>query len=270
MTQFIRYVFLSLVLLSISCSKKLIAENLEKVERKKTHELIDALDSISKTKPNSFYTKISTRYRDTTQNVSFKTSIRLVKDSAINALITYANFPIYNSLLSPDTLTIVNKRGKCFTKATIAYLKENFGVNFAYANVEELILGLPIAYDDDQKYFQIHDQHNYIISSHRKREIRKSDKKEKYHDDVIIKYFLSNDLKSLKKMELESVGDSTSIVVRFLKRIVVSEFSSPDEVFVSIKTPRNNIEIELDYEKIHVNEPQQIYVVIPEEYEECK
>ena len=72
--------------------------------------------------PKTFYTKVSTKYSDTSQNISFKTSIRLVKDSAVNALITYAGFPIYNSVVTPDSLILVNKRGKCYTKTKLNFI----------------------------------------------------------------------------------------------------------------------------------------------------
>lgn len=270
MIRFTKYfAFLSCLLL-FSCAKKLVGGNMEKVERRKTSELLHVLDSLTKQKPQTFYSKISTKYRDTTQDLSFKTSIRMVKDSAINALITYATLPIFNSILTPDSLTILNKRSKCFTKTKLNYIKENFGVAFDYKNVEELILGLPLAYDEDQKYFQIHDPHNYIVSSHRKREIRRYDKKEKLQDEIIIKYFLSNDLKGLKKMEVESNADSARIEVNFLKWEMVENYNIPSEVFIRIFTPKNRIEVEMNYDKIQVNVPQQLFLVIPEEYEECK
>lgn len=270
MTRFISNIaFFSILILS-SCSKKLIAENLEKVPRIKTNELLDALDSISSQLPKTFYSKISTKYKDNTQDVSFKTSIRMVKDSAMSALITFATFPIYNSLLTPDSLAVVNKRSKCFTKTQLSYIKDNFGISFDYKNVEELILGRPLAYDIDQKYFQIHDPYNYIVSSHRKREIKRSEKKEKFHDDIIIKYFLTNDLKNLKKMEVESISDTATIEVNFLKWEMEENYSIPSEVNIRILTPKNQIDISLNYEKIQINVPQTPFLVIPEEYEECK
>lgn len=270
MNQYIKIVSVLVLLFLTSCAKKVIGENYVKVERKKTAELLYVLDSLTKQKPQTFYSKISTKYKDTTQDISFKTSIRMVKDSAINALITYATLPIYNSVLTPDSLTILNKRGKCYTKTKLSYIKENFGIAFDYKNVEELLLGLPLAYDDDQKYFQIHDQYNYIISSHRKRDIKRSDKKEKLQDDIIIKYYLSNDLKSLKKMELESKADSARIEVNFLAWQFVDNYNIPDDVFIQIWTSNNFIEVSLDYDKVQINVPQQLFIVIPEEYGACE
>lgn len=268
-----RYISVFLIVFSglmVSCSKKIIGENVVKLERKKTSELLHALDSLTKLKPQTFYSKIGTKYRDTTQDVSFKTSIRMVKDSAMSALITFATLPIFNSILTPDSLTILNKRAKCFTKSKLSYIKENFGIAFNYENVEELLLGMPLAFEADQKYFQIHDPYNYIISSHRKREIRRSDKKEKMQDDIIFKYFLHNDLKGLKRMEVESKGDSATVEVNYISRILVEGVSIPEEVSIRIFTPRNSIEIWMNYDKVSINVPQQLFLVIPEGYGNCE
>lgn len=288
MNHCIRYYFIgAFALLLVACSRKVVDNAPVKLERKKTAELIGTLDSLYLQKPGFFYSKISSRFKDTNQSVSFKTSIRMVKDSAINALITFAAIPIFNSMVTPDTLTILNKRSKCYTKAKLSYLKDNFGYAFDYKNVEELILGLPLAYDTNQRYFQIHDPFNYIISSHRKREIRRNDKGKPERnrlldrnndrnsnndesDDIIIKYYLTNDAKGLKRMDIESPSDTTRVQVDYISREMVDNYSIPKEVFVQVFTPRNTIHVNLDYDKVEINQPQQLIMTIPENYEVCE
>lgn len=276
MSQNIKYfitgAFLTLFL--ISCSEKLVIINPEKLERRKTPELVHTLDSLFLLRPTFFYSKISTQFQDTNQNVSFKTSIRMVKDSATNALITYAAIPIFNTMLTRDSLTILNKRNKCYSKSKLSSLKDNFGYDFEYKNIEEIILGLPVAYDTNQKYFQIHDPFNYILSSHRKKEIKRNDRprpnRRNETNDIIIKYFLTADAKGLKKMEIESPDDSTQIFVEYISRELVDNYNIPKEVTVNVKTPRNNILVNLTYEKIEINQPQPLFLVIPENYEICE
>jgi hypothetical protein len=263
-----------LTLFLVSCSEKLVVIHPEKLERKKTQELVHTLDSLFLLRPTFFYSKISTQFQDTNQSVSFKTSIRMVKDSATSALITYAAIPIFNTMLTKDSLTILNKRSKCYSKSKLSSLKDNFGYDFEYKNIEEIILGLPIAYDTNQKYFQIHDPYSYIISSHRKKEIKRNDRarpnRRNESSDIIIKYFLTAGAKGLKKMEIDSPDDSTQIFVEYLSREMVDNFNIPKEVTVNVKTPRNNILVNLTYEKIEINQPQPLFLVIPESYEICE
>ena len=255
-------------ILSSSCAKKIVGETQQfKVGRKRTSELILVLDSLSKITPNTFYSKISTSYKDTNQEVSFKTSVRMIKDSAITAMITYAGIPLVNSIITKDSLQFTNKKDRCYVKTTMKILRQELGVDFDFKNLQELLLGQPLGYNSQQKYYQIHDPYSYIISSHRKREIKKMERKN--FDDFILKYFFTNDTLGIKKIEIENNKDSTFIVVNYKKKKKIENFRVPDEVEISISTKKNNILILLNYEKIEVNQEQEIYFTIPENYEHC-
>jgi hypothetical protein len=255
----------------LSCAKKMTDAERQKLPRKKTQELVLLMDSLSQKKPHFFYTKIATDFADTNRNLNFKTSVRMVCDSAINTLITYANIPVVNAMITNDSVTIVNKRDKCYIKQSLGFIKENFGVDFNYRNLEELILGMPLDYDTTQKYFQIHDPYNYTLSSHKKREIKRLDRIEREtKEDIIIKYFLADSLHSLKGMFIESPSDSTTIRVDYQSRENQKGYDIPKDVFILITSPRNQIRIAMTYNKIEIDEPQPLPFVIPEGYETCE
>lgn len=266
-------VTLLLIILS-SCAQKIVLLNPDKLERKKTQELVDAMDEMILHRPDYFYSRISTKFKDTTQNVSFKTSLKIKKDSAVSAFISFAAIPIIQSIVTKDTLTVVDKRNKCFRKADLSLIKSTFGFAFEYANVEELLLGLPLAYDTNQRYFQINDPFNYIISSHRKRQIKKNDKgklTDKIKDDeIIIKYYLSDDISRIKKLVIDSPSDSTKLEINYVTSEIVNSFNVPKNVEIQVITPRNKINLKLDYEKTEVNEPQSLLLVIPKTYGICE
>ncbi len=255
-----------------SCSPKLgtTLENsvpVEKLPKKKDKELIETLDSLSNIKPKTFYSKLSVDYKDTTRDISFKTSLKIVTDSAVNAIITYAKIPIVTTMITNDTITLVNKKDKCYIIQTLSYIKENFGIDFTYTNIEELFLGRPLDYNVEQKYFVINNPYQYNISSHKKREKKRFERKAK--EDIIINYFLTNDAKELKKTIIESPSDSTEITVDYTSRQLEQGINIPKNVLIRIKTPRNNIFLKMEYEKVEVNEPQELIIVIPENYEKC-
>lgn len=272
MIRTINFISLTVTLLFLtSCAKQLTEVQQEKLPRIKPQELVDVLDSLSHRKPDFFYTKISTSFSDTNRNINFKTSIRMVKDSAINTLITYAKIPIVNSIITQDTVKIVNKKDKCYIMQSLGYIKENFGVEFNYRNLEELILGMPLDYDTTQKYFLIHDPFTYTLSSHKKK-LRRIDRLDRNDDknDILIKYFLTNDGHGLKGMFIESPEDGTTIQVDYLTREMIDNYSIPKEVFIKITSPKNEMRIELSYDKAEINQPQPLFLVIPEGYERCE
>ncbi|MFT5581977.1 MAG: hypothetical protein ACI9G9_001242 [Psychromonas sp.] len=270
MMTYLKALTLFFVFILFSCSQKLHILDQAKVKRMKTSELLTNIDSLTNQKISYFYSKISTRFNDTTRSVSFKTSLRMSIDTAFNAIITYAKIPIINTLVTPDSLKVVNKRDKCLMQTDLEYIKEDFGVDFAFSNLEELMLGLPMDYDSTQKYFQIHEPYRYVISSHRKRRARRIDKKEKEYENVLIKYFISKSGNQLEGMEIVSPSDSACVIVKYISRQMVDNISIPEEINIEVFTPRNHLKINFFYDKVRINEVEPLYFIVPDGYEECE
>lgn len=249
-----------------SCGSK--KDGVVKLEKVKDHVLIDFLDSLSSQEFNSFYTKISTEYTDSSRTNSFKTSVRLFDDSLMNALITYARIPIVNALVSPDSLIVSNKRDKCYIKQSLGYIRNSLGLSFSFQNMEELFLGQPLGFDIDSNYIQLDETEHYRISTHKKREAKKAEKNAR--DEIITTYFISPDLKLLDRVQLDSFGDSTTVVIDYLSWQEVSGRKVPNDVNLTIFTPRQEIKIKLEYSKVRIDAEETIHFVIPEEYEECQ
>lgn len=260
--------FILIFLTACSSGRRFMDQSAEKLEKIKEDRLIEVLDSLSQKRPDHFYSKISSKYTDSEYKVSFKTSIRMRADSALHALITFARFPIYNCMVTPDTLTIVDKRNNCYLREDMSYLKNTFDVDFQHHNIEELLLGLPVGWDSEEEYYQIRDPYNYIVSSHNKRKLRRSDKD--ISGDVYIRYFLTDSADQIKRIIIDSPADTTSIDINYFVRERTENFDIPLEADVRIETPRDTIYIDMKYTKTAVNEPRVLYLAIPEKYERCE
>ena len=244
----------------------------EKLPKLKDKELIDRIDSLSGIEPKTFYSKLTVTYKDLSKpaeenEISLKTSIKIVSDSAVSAIITYAKIPVVTTLVTQDTLSVVNKRERCYTVASLDYLKELFGVDFSYDNIEEIIYGKPLDYQLSQKYFVDNDPFHYSVSTHKKRDRKKPDRKQK--DYLMIQYQLTNNAKALKQTRIWSLEDATEVNVVYLERQVVDGFDLPSKVEINIRTPKKVLLLTLAYERVEVNEPQELIIIIPESYEKC-
>ncbi|MBP6090084.1 MAG: DUF4292 domain-containing protein [Crocinitomicaceae bacterium] len=273
MIRFFKLLSIIAFLLALqSCGGSRLIFNQDRLERVKTALLIQKMDSLSQAKPHYFYAKIATSYSDTNRNLNFKTSLRIVRDSAINALITYAAIPIANSLVTKDSIVLMNKREKCYSKQSLEYFKNNFGVDFTFSNLEEILLGMPFDYDTTQKYFQIHGQDQYTLSTHRKRQAKRFDRfvRVRQKEDVLIKYYIDTNLRDLKGMYIESPSDSASVSINYISRQLVDGYNFPNEVEITVVLPKNRMVITLDYDKVDSIEVQQLELIIPESYEECE
>lgn len=262
-------VFLIAILFLTACGNNKEIEDQVKLPKVKDELLINRLDSLSKSRPQHFYTKLSSKYNDSEYNVSFKTSIRMRTDSALHALITYARIPIYNTMVTPDTLTMVDKRGDCYIKEDMSYLKETFDVNFEHKNIEELIFGMPIGWSSEREYFMLKDPYNYVISSHNERDLRRMERSDD-GDELYIRYFLTDNALALDKVMIESPKDTTSIEVKYYGREMINGFSIPTSGDIAVETPRDTITIEFKYNRTSVNERRVLYLAIPDKYGKCE
>lgn len=225
--------------------------------------LLATLDSLSNQEFQFFYAKLTTQYQDSARNVSFKTSIRMVRDSAMGATISFANIPIISAVISKDSVKMTNKQDKCYQLQSIDFLKESFGIDFSHRNMEELLMGFPIAYDKNANYERIKDPYAYLLSTSLKKGGDKG-------DDVKIVYQFNKALNELKSTRIESKADSTTVKIDYLTRQLIDGYSIPEMVKIVITTPKQEIVIDLEYRKPRVNEREAIYFVIPESYEPCK
>lgn len=254
----------------VSCAPQNTEALGEKLPRAKTKDLITALDSLHRQSVDFFYAKLSTKYQDSSRNVSFKTSFRLNPDSAFTAMISFAALPIFQVKSTTDSLFISDKREKCYVAGDLQILKENYGVDFSFKNIEELFLGLPVDFDQEQKYFQINDPYRYLISSLPKRKLKRIDKKDELAKEIAIQYELDHTGKQLKGIEIMSVEDTTTISISIPKRAMVDGMQLPEEMLMKIQTPRQEILIELSYVKSKLNEKEELFFVIPESYVPCE
>lgn len=255
-------------------TQELVTEQsaIDKLPKIKDKELIDRIDSLSHIEPKTFYSKLSLSYRDLSKpteesEISLKTSIKIVSDSAVSAIITYARIPVVTALVTQDTLSVVNKRDRCYTVASLDYLKDLFGVDFSYENIEEIIYGKPLDYQITQKYFVDNDPFQYSISTHKKHDRKKPDRKQR--DDLMIQYHLTDDAKAIEQTRIWSVEESTEVSVVYLERQQLNGFDLPLRVEINIRTPKKSLLLTLVYDRIEVNEPQELIIVIPESYEKC-
>ncbi|MFM8596802.1 MAG: DUF4292 domain-containing protein [Flavobacteriales bacterium] len=262
--------FSFLLLLTAACkSGETMTQNtaLTKLPKLKDKELIDRVDSLSQLEPNTFYSKLNVTYQEGDKEVSLKTSLKIVADSAVNAIITYAKIPVVTAMVTKDSVSVVNKRDRCYSVTSLDYLKEMFGVDFSYENLEEIILGKPLDYHPDQKYFVDNDPFHYSISTHKKRDRKKPERKQRA--DLMIQYQLTPDALHLKQTRILSIEDSTEVTVEYVERQVIAAFDIPLQVKITIQTPKKSIILVLFYDKVEVNEPQELIIVIPESYEKC-
>ena len=256
--------FFALVFFTMGCAKQWTDSEgkPEKLPKLKQKQFIAMLDSISMSSPQYMYTKLKVNYKGVDNKGSFKATLKSVQDSAVSAVISFARIPVFSALIDSSSLTILNKKDKCFSVQAINEFSKKFGVDFALHNVEEVIFGHAIGFSFDQKYHMLSDPYQYILSTHRKVGARK--KKE-----IVYRYILAPNQRHLESAYISAPMDSTEIEIKYLEWQRADDYLLPKVIEMNIKT-RNNIgQIILEYTRLDAVTPEALFLTIPEKYEKC-
>ena len=258
-----------LACLLFSCAKQWseTQQKPQKLPRLKEKIFTSKLDSLHALRPEYFYSKIKVSYTDDDRSVSFKTSVNVALDSAVSAILSYAAIPIFTAYLDTGVITIVNKKDKCFTNKRISDYSELWGVELSFDNIQELIFGLPIGYVPGGKYHVINDPHEYILSSHKKREKKKSEKR--HRSNIIYTYKLNTRADRLVSTQINSPADSFKIEIQYKEWQEKEQINFPKEMLVFLEGPKSSSQIKMVFNKLKINQSRHLFMIIPESYEAC-
>lgn len=108
-------------------------------------------DSIQKKRINftSFSSKVKVEYRDDkNRSLDFNAFLRMKKDSAIwVSIIAALNIEAYRVIITPDSITIMDKINRTIQHKPLSYLQSITQVPFDYSTLEDLIIGNPVYLD---------------------------------------------------------------------------------------------------------------------------
>jgi len=246
---------------SVDCSKK------------STEELRTNLFKQGNAQYDFYYTKIGVSIKSSTEDNSFKATVKMRIDSAFSGTIKVAGFVGATYLVDQDTVAFTNKLKKCFTKESFSYLSSVFGTDLEYDFMQKLILGQPVGLNDSTEYEQLKSKENYILSSHSKKTFKKLDTDklgEDELDDIFIKYYMDCESLMLNKIQITVPKDTVTIDIDLNETQFVEKISVPKATAIKIVTPKDSIFINLNYGTTKLNEPRRIRINIPEGYSECE
>ncbi len=244
---------LSAALFGQSCAKKM-TEGTVILPGHNSEDAVEVLDSIQKNTPYFLSSKIDTRYTDNKQNISFKTSLRMSKDTSIWALFTYAGVPLITNYITKDSIQISNKKEKCYIKDSRNFIARNFKIDLSLGDLQSVFLGQPLKYNKLLNY-NLNSTSNQIIISNVENK----------------RYFLTYFIDKVSKRinSIEYTDQEIKLKISYLDYWIQDQYSIPKNIKIEINKSNNNITVDLNVEKIEINQPKEMVVVIPESYEKC-
>ncbi|MFZ5551899.1 MAG: DUF4292 domain-containing protein [Bacteroidota bacterium] len=218
---------------------------------------------------NYFSSKLSTDITSDSLNKEFKTSLKIRKDSAIWCTYTIASIVGASSLVTRDSVTVVNKMEKNYFKADFNYINSLFNTELDYFMLEDLLVGNLLNYDQVEKFKSHEDSTYYVLSSVGKRRLRRAMEKERLQkkEPYIYRYWIYPGIFRPARTIINDLTDTTSLDIEYLSYEQVDSVYVPLEVRITATSPRKKAVVNLKYSRTRVNEFTEFPFKIPDGYE---
>jgi len=237
----------------------------KRLNEKESEEL---LFSKSKIPFYCFYAKVGVDFASNTRSNSFKATVKMRTDSAFAGTLSVGPVIGASYLVTRDSIFFTDKMKDCYFKENLKYLTGLFGTDIEFDFFQSLVLGLPIGLDANVKYNYKHTRDYYVLSSYKKKDLRRIDGDG--DDAVFVQYYLNITTLNLDRVAIQVPSDTVSIDIDYTNRIAYEGFMLPEQTHIKIVHPRDSILINLDYGSVKINECKEIDINIPESYVKCK
>ena len=252
-----------LVLFILSCGRKKTAFSPD-FPTKTTEELVNRLDELSQLEWDFLTAKTNVKLSSKEQTNAFKASLRMKRDSALLVNISFAGIPIVQTILSNDSLKLLNRKVKYFKFQDRSALEEIVDLPIEYSQLQDVLIGKPLLFDKNKEHIQIQDLAFYQIKTKRKRN------KDSTSEDVTITYYLNPTTLELNKVKLESPTDETTMEIIYIgKHDKIEGLSLPQQIDIVIQGPKSITTVNIAYNRPDISNEKKISLNIPENYVPC-
>lgn len=131
---------------------------------------------------NTISAKAAVSLNDGKKKTSFKTHLRIKKDSAIWMSITpLLGIEMARVLITKDSVKFLNRANKEYFLGDFSYLNKLFGTDLDYQMLEALLIGNSLDFEENEKVHSRVDRKKdlYFLSTEKKRKVKKELKKDK-------------------------------------------------------------------------------------------
>lgn len=263
-------IFLSSVLFSCKSKRKIINQNqpAESVntEFKNTRTLLQNL----KKNEVSFKT-ISAKFDCTvlidSSKTSFDVNMRAIKDSAIWMNVSIFGITGAKVLITKDTVKFIDTRKENYFIGDFNYISKLLQADLDYELLQSLLIGNSVEfYEEDDKMRASVDGNLHLLSTTRKRKLRKVIEKNKELKEPVQSIWLQPENYKITRIMFNEFATNRSFDAIFYDFQKVDSVSFPYKIDYTIKAEKK-ITISVDYDKVQFNKEITFPFTIPPKYE---
>jgi len=199
---------------------------------------------------------------------SFKASIRIRKDSIIWISISpLFGIEMARALISADSVKLINRLSTNYFCGNYDYINEMFHTDLSFDMLQALLLGNSIGLEDVEKPKSSAGKGYYLLSSFRKRKLKKAIEKTGKADELVYSHWLEPKNYKITQLSVYDFKTSRSIKATFDEYEEVNKQLFPHKIRLDISTDKQ-MQFSLNNSKVNFDKPMKFPFSIPEKYEQ--
>jgi hypothetical protein len=262
-------ILFSTFLVTVSCHTVKIVKKTESfhLENRSTKSLIQLMKQ-NEFCFNTMSAKMNVEADFNGSTNSLTVSVRCRKDSAIWLSISPAlGIEVARLLVTKDSVKLRNGLKKTYFVGDFNYLSKLLNTELDYDMVESLLLGNSVSfYDEDEKLHSSEIQNNYVLSTIRKRKLRKVIQKNEVARDLAQIIWLNPVNFRIDKIMITDQQTNRSFLALYSDLQTIDSLLLPMKARFDISAEKKAT-INVEYTKVTLNTPQTFPFSIPESYE---
>lgn len=218
---------------------------------------------------NRLNAKLSAEAKIDSSSNSFSVSLRMKKDSIIWMSISKLGVEGARVLVSKDSVSFMNRMDNKYFKGDFSYISKLLNTQLDFEMLQSLLVGNSVAfYDEDEKIKPGINDCQYLLGTIRKYKLRRVMEKGKELKEPAQSIYLNPKTFKIARILFYEFNPERSFDANF------SEFAQVDSVQLFpmqmkyLIKAQKQVDIEIKYTKVQMNEEQSFPFKIPDNYEQ--
>ncbi len=248
----------------------------------------------------SFKTDVSVEMKG--DKKSFKTNIRIKKDSAIWMSISPAlGIEVARAIITKDSIKLIDKWNDQYYLGEFDYINDQFDTDLDFYILQDILVANPILYDQKEKFVSTNDIDKHILTSKNKRKVRKAlgldrndlkeeneserdtlnftvdqrrlrraIKKEEEEDLIVKRYWINPESYKIEQTLIKDLFYNRTFEITYQEFDEIALMDFPEKSEILLEDDDNRTKVFLDYSRVRVNKSLKFPFSIPDKFERIR
>lgn len=186
------------------------------------------------------------------EKATFAASIRMQKDSLIWIKLRKVNIEGARVKITPETIEILDRQNGQYIKRPFSFLKNEYGLDVSFAQLQALIIGNPILWEEQSLVSVIRKQQNVLQTPNSKK--------------TVLKIFMNPS--SFLINSVQGSMNQNALSIDYNDYQTVEEAQIPTKKTIEIDSEETGlVGLEMSFSKMSLNEIQKVGFRVPDNYE---